>query len=91
MNIADLVDPRDPDGRTYRQINTTKVHRIQKGKLVELESGVRLFVVHLYRDCDQAPLYALSADPDDTALQNPAMWTRGWVTGYPESALRVVR
>lgn len=45
INIADLVDPYDPAKRSYRQVNAEKQHSIPIGALVELESGVRLFVV----------------------------------------------
>lgn len=60
MNVADLKCPDDPQGRTYRQINAEKKHSIQLGTLVELKSGVRLFVALHGRDCDQTPLYWLS-------------------------------
>jgi hypothetical protein len=53
--LYDLVDPNDPAGRSYRQINATKTHAIPLGALVEVDSGVRLFVVLQTRDCDMTP------------------------------------
>ena len=65
-NIADLVNPET--GNTYRQDNSARSHKIPLGSLVEIVSasnecdiGLRLFVVDYGRDCDQTPLYTLSA------------------------------
>ena len=58
--IHDLVDPGDPQGRSYKQVNADRQHAIPIGALVEIELGVRLFVVALARDCDMTPLYTLS-------------------------------
>lgn len=66
INIADIVDPDDPQGRTYREQNIQKFHNIPMGALVEILSGARLFVVYRGRDCDQTPLYWLCADPTST-------------------------
>lgn len=62
---ADLKDPGDPQGRSYREVNRGKKHHIALGALVELENGARAFVVKHTRDCDQTPLYSLAIDPDD--------------------------
>jgi hypothetical protein len=80
INVADLACPNDPQGRTYRQINAAKAHGLALGALVEIESGARLFIVLLGRDCDQTPLYWLAAErgEDDKAK---------WIGGYPEDAL----
>lgn len=86
VNVADLTDPDDPAGRSYRQVNAAKVHNIALGTLVELESGARLFVVHLGRDCDQTPLYSLSAYPIE--VDNTDRWT--WLSGYAEESLTLV-
>jgi hypothetical protein len=88
--VADLVDPDDPEGRTYRQVNTEKQHAIPIGALVELEGGARLFVVHHGRDCDMTPLYWLSTDQDDTEPRRPGFLNHGWIGGYPEESLRVI-
>ncbi len=68
LNVADMTDPHDAQGRTYRQINSERKHAIQIGTLVELENGVRLFVVQHTRDCDQEPLYTLGPDPEETEM-----------------------
>jgi hypothetical protein len=88
--ISDLVDPDDPQGRTYKQLNADKTHGIPVGTLVELENGVRLFVVYQGRDCDQTPLYWLSVDKNDTVREDPRFLNSSWDGGYPESALSVV-
>jgi len=71
-------------------VNAAKVHAIPIGALVEMENGARLFVVHHSRDCDQTPLYSLSADPEDTVLAEPRFYNRGWTNGWDEESLRVV-
>lgn len=80
--VADLVDPKDPAGRTYREVNAEQRHAIPLGALVEHESGFRLFVVHHGRDCDDEPLYWLATKPDETN-------TRQWLGGYGEPGLRM--
>ncbi len=90
INVADLVDPNDPDGRTYRQVNTAKIHIIEIGTLVELESGVRLFVVQHNRDCDRTPLYCLGPDPEDLEPRYGFAMNPGWISGYAEESLRTL-
>jgi hypothetical protein len=68
-----------------------KDHEIPMGSLVEMESGVRLFVVSRYWDCDGTPLYALSADRDDTRQESPSFLNRGWIGGHPEWGLKIIR
>lgn len=82
INVADLIDPDDPAGRSYRQVNAGKMHKIPLGSLVELENGARLFVVQLNRDCDQTPLYSLAVDLEADK------WN--WNNGYAEENLTVV-
>lgn len=60
INVADLKDPNDPQGRTYREVNNAMQHAFAIGDLVELENGVRLFVAKQTRDCDGTPLYSLT-------------------------------
>jgi hypothetical protein len=91
INVADLKDPNDPKGRTWREINNAKEHNIPVGTLVELENGVRLFVVSHNRDCDGTPLYAMSADPEDTKVEVAGFANRKWIHGYPEHCLEVVK
>lgn len=88
INIADLRDPTD--GRTYREINAEKVHKIPVGALVELETGVRLFVVSHSRDCDQTPLYYLSHDKNDTTRKWKSFRNASWVGGYSEESLTLI-
>ena len=75
QNIADLVDPDDSQGRTYRQINNAIPNNIPVGTLVEVKYEewhgdgaceivhARLWVVVAGRDCDGTPLYWLSPSP----------------------------
>ena len=99
VNLADCVDATDPNGRTYRQINSSKSHNIPIGSLVEVRDpeypsdndGIRLFAVHQGRDCDQTPLYWLSPDKSDTIPDKSGFANRKWVGGYSESSLTLIR
>jgi hypothetical protein len=100
VNIADLKDPADPLGRSYREVNRARAHAIPVGALVEIRSdpecpsamaGVRLFVVMHSRDCDGTPLYELCADPRDTVQANPRLRNARWYGGYGEESLTVIR
>lgn len=62
INISDLKDPDDTEGRTYREINNATPHKYSIGQLVEFEDGVRLFITKLVRDCDGTPLYQFGFD-----------------------------
>ena len=100
INIADLIDPDDPQKRTYREINAIKNHSIQVGTMVEVKNRnydnypyknyPRAFVVHQGRDCDQTPLYSLSLDPLDTQPKNQTLNHMTWDSGYSEENLIVV-
>jgi len=76
QSIADLPDPNDPKGRTYREINNAMPHNLKCGDLVEFENGARLFITRLTRDCDGTPLYCLGLNKGHTVVR-----------GYPEDAL----
>jgi hypothetical protein len=91
INIADLQDPDDAQGRSYRQVNAEKVHKIPIGTLVELETGVRLFVVYHGRDCDQTPLYYLSHDQEDITPKYKNFRNESWTGGYPEDSLKLIK
>jgi hypothetical protein len=82
-NIADLFDPNDTEGRTYREINYAKRHSFEIGELVELESGIRLHVTLLTRDCDGTPLYHLGdiIEGDATTLK----------FGFPGRSLTLIK
>ena len=75
------------------QIIARQQHTIPIGTLVELQTGVRLFVVCHKHDCDweHTPLYYLSADASDTIVDTPGFRNRGWSGGYSEKHLTVVR
>lgn len=91
FNIADLQDPADPQGRSYRQVNAERIHQIPLGTLVEVdESGERLYVVKQGRDCDQTPLYWLSMKGHTEPL-NEFMHKGDWFGGYGEDSLTVIR
>jgi len=90
VNIADFKDPNDPKGRSYREVNNATKHNIPVGKLVEMESGVRLFVVKHGRDCDGTPLYELCADRDDTTQERKGFRNSKWIGGYSEDGLKVI-
>jgi hypothetical protein len=99
INVADIVDSTDPQGRTVREVNRAKTHAIPIGALVEVgddrypdpSDGIRLWVVHHSRDCDQTPLYELAPDRDDTVKINPRFRNPKWVGGYSEDGLKVIR
>jgi hypothetical protein len=92
INIADLIDPDDPQGRSYRQVNAERTHGIPVGTLVEVvNTGVRLFVVYQGRDCDSTPLYWLSPDRNDITRVREGFQNRTWDGGYSEDGLVVIR
>lgn len=97
INIADLKDPDDPQGRSYRQVNAEKQHNIPLRTLVEVQpdedsqfkNGIRLFVMALGRDCDMTPLYWLGPDQDEER-QREGFANPTWIGGFPESSLTVI-
>ena len=58
-NVADLVNPKDSKGRTYREINNTIKHKLSVGDRVETYDNMVLFITKHTRDCDGTPLYSL--------------------------------
>lgn len=86
INIADLKDPEDRKGRSYRQINNATTHKIGLGVLVELGNGVRLFTAKHTRDCDGTPLYSLTPESCDDGYLNELYW----VHGYSEDDLTTI-
>jgi len=92
VDVNTIVNPES--GLTYRQENEQKTHNIPLGTLVELETGVRLYVVLHERDFDGTPLYALSFDKDwepnmyGAEHKNFARWKVD--AGYPEQSLKIV-
>lgn len=89
INVADLVDINDLHGRTFREINREKEHKLPIGTLVEIKydgpddddshRSVRLYIVHQSRDCDQTPGYYLSYDKHDTKQRMKGWANDGWV------------
>ncbi len=70
INISDLKDPNDPEGRSYREVNNATEHSLEVGQLVEVEEGIRLLVVGHARDCDGTPLYHLGVERGYAVLWN---------------------
>jgi len=63
INIADLTDPNDDQGRTYREINNTIEHKFKQGDIVIMrDSGAVYTVSKQTRDCDGTPLYTLATE-----------------------------
>lgn len=79
QNIADLQDPNDPQGRTYREVNNSTSHSFSCGDLVEIDRGVRLIITRLSRDCDGTPLYCLGVNSGNTKA-----------FGYPENGMILI-
>jgi hypothetical protein len=88
INIKDIVEE---NGLTTEQNNLNKKHNIKIGSLVELENGVRLFIVKCSRDCDGTPLYYLCHDPEDTLQRHPGFSNLNWIGGYSEDSLKVIK
>ncbi len=99
VNVADLIDPNDPQKRTYKQVNAARGHTIALGSLVEIVAdadddrynGVRLYVVLQGRDCDMTPLYWLAPDKRDTMRERPGFGNQKWIGGFAADSLRVIR
>lgn len=90
INVADIKDPDDSQGRSYREVNNAKKHLFEVGQLVELRDGVRLWVVMQGRDCDGTPLYWLCHNRDDTVQGDGIFANINWVGGYSEEGLTLV-
>lgn len=63
VNAADIVNPSDSHGRTFREINNAKQHKFKVGQKVELKEGNETLIVEVVkqtRDCDGTPLYSLA-------------------------------
>ena len=90
--IADLPDPKDPDGRSFREVNRATNHSIQIGTLVELDNGVRAFVATHARDCDETPIYSLSPiDPVNEPEDNELIFRRHLFGPYGIESFTVIR
>lgn len=92
LRFADVVDKET--GKTLRELNNEKEHKIPVGTLVEViqepplsGNGLRLHVIEHSRDCDGTPLYTLgvagSTWTDEKFVHNG-------FTGYSEYSLKVI-
>ncbi len=86
QNIADLKDPNDPKGRSYREVNNARGHKFGVGVLVELDNGVRLFTAKQTRDCDGTPMYVLTYEQKGEYPLNKVKF----IYGYSEDNLKAV-
>ena len=64
INVADLKDPSDSAGRSYREVNNATEHSVEIDTLVEMTNGCRLCVTEHRLDCDGTPLYCLGVEGD---------------------------
>ncbi len=85
--IADLKDPSDPEGRTYREVNKAKTHAFEVEQLVEIDNGVRMFIAKQTRDCDEEPLYSLAASKEECGDD---FHMRSWLHGFSETGMKLV-
>lgn len=90
INIADVKDPGDPHGRTYREVNNAMAHKYDVGQLVEIDHGVRVFVAKQARDCDGTPLYCLTPRKDDYTQEREGFANSNWINGWPEDSMKAV-
>lgn len=98
--VYNLIDPNDPQGRSYKEINLEQQHSWPRGTLVEIDyedsdnNGVRMFVALCGRDCDGTPLYWLTHDLAEIGKTSP--WYerhaafRHWHGGYSEDSLNLI-
>ncbi len=92
--IHDITNPAT--GNTYKEDNLKLKHKFEIGDLVELGSGVRLFIAAQNRDCDGSLLYSLTIDLEDYFFYmkecNEGFSTlAGTAIGYPEESLTLIR
>jgi len=98
MIVANLVES---NGKTVRENNLNREHRIPIGTLVEVnipycsQHGIRMFVCEHTRDCDGTPMYALYYDNNMDALTfikgaNFNMYRAMISDGFYEDSLTVI-
>ena len=90
INVADLIDQNDPQGRTYREVNNATKHSYSVGQLVEISDGVRMFVAKQTRDCDGTPLYCLTPIKGDYSQDYEGLANRNWMNGICEDNMKLV-
>jgi len=59
QHVADLKDPLDPQNRTYREINNSRIHKFGVGDIVTIDQFGNAFISRITRDCDGTPLYSI--------------------------------
>lgn len=84
IELVNIADIRESNGKTVRENNYARLHAIPIGALVEIDCddddylqahGVRLFVILHTRDCDGSPLYSLGMRKNET---DPREMDHGW-------------
>lgn len=86
--IIVMHDIVEKNGKTAKENNLEKTHKIKIGALVELKSGARLFIVKHLRDCDGTPLYGLTADLEEyDDFKDNEYWNKVH-GGYGEDSLK---
>ena len=76
-----------------RKANLARQHVIPVGSLVELDDGVRLWVVEHARDCDGTPQYTLAISPYEPLFTDISRqyYSQRVEPGYLEESLIVIR
>lgn len=87
-NVADLTNPSEPQGRTYRQVNAEKTPAIPIGTLVELETGERLRKVDVDPDLVRITLLPLLRPLSAYESVNSNMRIQEWI--IPKDCLAAV-
>ena len=102
LQIVKVSDIIEENGKTIRENNLAKKHKIPLYSLVEInvedgneDNGVRLFVVNHSRDCDGMPLYNLGmlSDKDRESLDSygPHCFPHKWFNGFSKNCLKVIK
>lgn len=79
----------ESNGKTVKENNLTKSHKIKLGSLVEISVNylpchkARLFVVAWTRDCDGTPLYSLAINKDETDFDR-------FESGFDDNCLTII-
>jgi len=84
VKIIMLSSYVEANGKTIKENNTAIKHSIPIGTLVEIETGVRLFILKHHRDCDGTPLYSIGIDEEDS-------FSNYIDHGYLESSFKVIK
>ena len=81
----------EENGKTIKENNLNKEHKIPIGSLVEIDDVCRLYVVNYSRDCDGTPLYNLCHNKDDITQDDPKFRNFDWVGGFGEESLMIIK